>query len=86
MRPRYATEKDWPEVEALLRTSSLCVEGVRERITQYIMVRDNAGLLGCAGVERYGTTGFLRGLAVAQRASFCFPQSWRTSGCKVSRQ
>jgi|SRR5437762_6473594 len=68
MRPRYATEKDWPEVEALLRTSSLCVEGVRERITQYIMVRDNAGLLGCAGVERYGTTGFLRGLAVAQRA------------------
>ncbi len=68
MRPRYATEKDWPEVEALLRASSLCVDGVREQITQFIMARDNAGLLGCAGVERYGKTGLLRGLAVATRA------------------
>jgi amino-acid N-acetyltransferase len=50
MRPHYATEKDWPEVEALLRASSLPVDGVREHISQYIVVRDNAGLLGSAGV------------------------------------
>lgn len=68
MRPHYATEKDWPEIEALLRASSLPIAGVREHISQYIVARDNAGLLGCAGVERYETTGLLRGLAVAQHA------------------
>ncbi|MFC4343262.1 GNAT family N-acetyltransferase [Cupriavidus numazuensis] len=68
MRPHYASEEDWPDVEALLRASSLSIEGVRDRINQYLVVRDNAGLLGCAGVERYETTGVLRALVVAQRA------------------
>jgi len=68
MRLHHATETDRPEVEALLHASSLSVEGMYERITQYIVARDRAGLLGCAGVDRYGTTGVLRGLAVAQRA------------------
>lgn len=68
MRPHHATEKDWPEVEALLNASSLSIEGVHEHIAQYFIVRDNAGLLGCAGVERYDTTGVLRALAVVQRA------------------
>lgn len=68
MRPRYATEEDWPEVEALLSASSLAVDGMHEHITQYIVIRDNAGLLGCAGIERYETTGVLRALAVVQRA------------------
>ncbi|WP_454738666.1 GNAT family N-acetyltransferase [Cupriavidus necator] len=68
MRPHYATETDWQEIEALLRASSLSVIGVHERISQYMVVRDNAGLLGCAGLERYEKTGVLRGLAVAQRA------------------
>jgi amino-acid N-acetyltransferase len=68
MRPHHATEKDWPDIKALLHASSLSVEGVHEHIAHYIIVRDNAGLLGCAGVERYDTTGVLRALAVAQRA------------------
>jgi len=68
MRPHHATENDQPEVEALLRASSLSVEGIHDRIRQYIVARDKAGLLGCAGIERYGTTSVLRGLAVAQRA------------------
>lgn len=68
MRPRHATEKDRPEVEALLRASSLSVEGMHDHIRQYIVARDKAGLLGCAGVERFGTTGVLHALAVAQRA------------------
>ncbi len=68
MRPRYATEEDWPEVEALLSASSISVEGIHEHITQYIVSRDKAGVLGCIGVDRYGTTGVLRVLAVAQRA------------------
>jgi amino-acid N-acetyltransferase len=36
--------------------------------TQYMIARDKCGLLGCAGIERYETTGVLRALAVAQRA------------------
>lgn len=68
MRPHYATASDLPEVEALLRACALPVEGVCEHIEQYIVVRDNAGLLGCVGIEQYGTVGLLRGLAVAPRA------------------
>jgi amino-acid N-acetyltransferase len=68
MRPRYATENDFPEVEALLRACALPIEGVRAHIERYIVARDNAGLLGCAGIEQYGAVGLLRGLAVAQRA------------------
>ncbi|WP_249221490.1 GNAT family N-acetyltransferase [Cupriavidus sp. KK10] len=41
---------------------------MREQVTQYIVSRDNAGLLGCAGIERYETTGVLRVLVVVQRA------------------
>jgi amino-acid N-acetyltransferase len=68
MRPHYATENDFPEVEALLRDCALPIEGVREHIERYIVVRDNAGLLGCVSIEQYGDIGLLRGLAVAQRA------------------
>jgi len=68
MRPHHATEKDWPDIEALLHASSLSIEGVHEHIAHYLIVRDNAGLLGCAGIEQYETTGVLRALAVAQRA------------------
>lgn len=68
MRPHYATEADWPDINALLNASSLSVAGVQDRIGEYMVIRDNAGLLGCAGLERYESTGVLRGLAVAQRA------------------
>ncbi|RDK11441.1 GNAT family N-acetyltransferase [Cupriavidus lacunae] len=68
MRPHYATEKDWPEVEALLSASSLALDGMHEHLTQFLVVRDKAGLLGCAGIERYETTCVLLALAVVQRA------------------
>ncbi|CAG2152986.1 Amino-acid acetyltransferase [Cupriavidus yeoncheonensis] len=68
MRPYYATEADWPDIEALLRASSLFCEEMHDHLAQYMIARDNSGLLGCAGIERYETTGVLRTLAVAQRA------------------
>lgn len=68
MRPHYATEEDWPDIEALLRASCLSSEVRHDHFTQYMIARDNSGLLGCAGIERYDTTGVLRALAVAQRA------------------
>ncbi len=68
MRPYYATEADWPDIEALLHASRLSSEGSHDHITQYMIARDKSGLLGCVGIERYETTGVLRALAVAQRA------------------
>ena len=70
MRPRYATKKDLPEVEDLLRTCELPVEGVREHIDRYLVSRDSGGIIGCAGLEHYGKVGLLRCIAVARRARF----------------
>ncbi|MCG5077998.1 GNAT family N-acetyltransferase [Paraburkholderia tagetis] len=70
MRPRYATTNDVPEVEDLLRTCQLPVEGVREHINRYLVSRDSGGIIGCAGLEQYGKVGLLRCLAVARRARF----------------
>ncbi|MGO4330938.1 arsenic resistance N-acetyltransferase ArsN2 [Cupriavidus sp. 2TAF22] len=68
MRPHNATEKDREEVEDLLRACALPLEGVACHIGNFLVVRDNAGLLGCAGVENYGHVAVLRSVAVAQRA------------------
>ncbi|WP_434667027.1 GNAT family N-acetyltransferase [Paraburkholderia sp. A3BS-1L] len=70
MRPRYATKKDLPEVEDLLRTCELPVEGVREHIDRHLVSRDSGGIIGCAGLEHYGKVGLLRCIAVARRARF----------------
>ncbi|NLP65054.1 GNAT family N-acetyltransferase [Paraburkholderia sacchari] len=70
MRPRYATTKDVPDVEDLLRTCQLPVEGVREHINRYLVSRDSSGIIGCAALEQYGKVGLLRCIAVARRARF----------------
>ncbi|KJK25942.1 arsenic resistance N-acetyltransferase ArsN2 [Cupriavidus sp. 2MCAB6] len=68
MRPHYANEKDSKEVQDLLQACDLPVDGVAEQIGNFLVVRDNAGLLGCAGVENYGQVAVLRSVAVAERA------------------
>ncbi|WP_416050792.1 arsenic resistance N-acetyltransferase ArsN2 [Cupriavidus basilensis] len=68
MRPHYANEKDSKEVQDLLQACGLPVDGVAEQIGNFLVVRDNAGLLGCAGVENYGQVAVLRSVAVAERA------------------
>jgi amino-acid N-acetyltransferase len=69
MRPRHATEADLRDVEALLRSCSLPVGGIRSEAVQFHVSRDKTGLLGCAGIEIFGDrVGLLRGVAVAERA------------------
>lgn len=69
MRPRYATTADLPDVEALLRSCSLSVAGIRSKAVQFHVSRNKTGLLGCAGMEVFGDRiGLLRGVAVEQRA------------------
>ncbi|RDK05053.1 GNAT family N-acetyltransferase [Cupriavidus lacunae] len=69
MRPRHATKADLRDVEALLRSCSLPVGGIRSEAVQFHVSRDRTGLLGCAGIEALGgKVGLIRGVAVAERA------------------
>ena len=52
-----------PAVE-LLRCCELPTEGVAERFGHYLVVRDDARLVGLAGLEIYGADALLRGVAV----------------------
>jgi len=68
MRPHNATEKDCQDVLDLLAACGLPLDGVASQIGNFLVVRDNAGLLGCAGVENHGQVAVLRSVAVAGRA------------------
>ncbi|CAG9180732.1 hypothetical protein LMG23994_04477 [Cupriavidus pinatubonensis] len=69
MRPRHATEADLPDVEALLRSCSLPAGGIRCQAVKFHVSHDRNGLLGCAGIEEFGSiVGLLRGIAVTERA------------------
>lgn len=50
----------------LLAGSGLQLVGAREHLKHFLVVLDEEGLLGCAGLERYGDTGLLRSVAVAE--------------------
>jgi amino-acid N-acetyltransferase len=52
-----------PAVE-LLQRCELPVEGVAERFGHYLVVRDDADLVGLAGLEIYGSDALLRSVAV----------------------
>ncbi|MGO4308167.1 GNAT family N-acetyltransferase [Cupriavidus sp. RAF12] len=69
MRPRHATKEDLRDVEALLRSCSLPVGGIRCEAVRFHVSRDRTGLLGCAGIEELGgKVALLQGVAVAKRA------------------
>lgn len=62
---RAAVMRDRDAVVALLIASGLPVAGLtRDFPDGYVVAVDDAGLLGCAGVERYGAAGLLRSVAV----------------------
>ena len=68
-----ARPEDWPDVLALLATCDLPLAGVDEALDGFIVARDAAGgLAGCAALERYGRSGLLRSVAVAE--------AWRGQG------
>jgi amino-acid N-acetyltransferase len=56
-----------PAVE-LLRRCDLPTEGVAERFRHYFVVRDDADLVGLAGLEVYGPDALLRSVAVDREA------------------
>lgn len=63
--PSPAQTEDLPDVLALLQASELPLDGVREHIATFLVIREGGRLLGTIGLETYGDVGLLRSLAVA---------------------
>ncbi|HUI09384.1 MAG TPA: arsenic resistance N-acetyltransferase ArsN2 [Bacteroidota bacterium] len=59
-----ALPSDAGEIEALLKSSGLPLEGVREHLPRFYVARESGALAGVIGIESYGTEGLLRSLAV----------------------
>jgi amino-acid N-acetyltransferase len=66
--PRPATQADLGPALELLGRADLPLAGVEEHFAGFVVLEGNDGLLGVAGVERYGTDVLLRSVAVDERA------------------
>lgn len=67
--------EDLAEVLALLRKAKLPVLGVADGLDSFIVAESPGGIVGVAGLERYGRDGLLRSVAVSSE--------WR--GCGIGR-
>lgn len=62
---RAARAGDLGPVLARLRAASLPEEGVAEALGGFVVAEDDGGIVGAAGVERYGRDALLRSVVVA---------------------
>lgn len=70
MKEDFTIEAASPENEAaileLLTATDLPHDGVSNYLGGFLIARDTSGeVIGCAGLEKYGTTGLLRSVAVS---------------------
>jgi amino-acid N-acetyltransferase len=63
---RPARENDWPLLAGLLAGTGLSTVGAREHLKHFLLAFDEHGLIGCAGMEKYGNYGLLRSVAVVE--------------------
>jgi amino-acid N-acetyltransferase len=61
------TPGDLPAILNLLRRSKLPTEGLEHHIQTTLIARLENGVVGCAAIERYGSAGLLRSVAVDER-------------------
>ncbi len=62
-----AREADRTSILSLLESVGLPTEGVSERPSDFLVARDADGkVIGCIGLERYGSVGLLRSAAVTR--------------------
>jgi amino-acid N-acetyltransferase len=61
-----ALPADAGEIEDLLRSSGLPVEGARAHLDHFYVARDTGKIAGMIGLEPYGGDGLLRSLAVRE--------------------
>ena len=69
---RRAVPADHEAVATLLRDLELPTDGVSEWLDQFWVAEHQSQVVGVAGMERYGDSGLLRSVAVAQ--------AWRGTG------
>lgn len=53
-----------PDIFRLLEENSLHAQGVKEHLKNFLILKEGNEVLGCAGLEIYGTTALLRSVAV----------------------
>ncbi len=62
-----AREADRNSILSLLESAGLPTEGVSEHLGEFLVARDADGkVIGCIGLERYGSVGLLRSAAVTR--------------------
>ena len=69
---RRAVQADHEAIATLLRDLQLPTDGVSEWLDQFWVAEHQSQVVGVAGMERYGDSGLLRSVAVAQ--------AWRGTG------
>jgi amino-acid N-acetyltransferase len=62
---RSAASADWPRVAVLLEDAGLPLTGAEDHLSRFVLAFSNGSLVGCAGLEAYGSCGLLRSVAVA---------------------
>lgn len=59
-----AYEKDLEEVHNLLRINNLPIEGVKDHIQNFLIVKNENSVIACAGLEIYDNVSLLRSVSV----------------------
>jgi len=65
---RAARPSDLPVVETLLAAAELTRAGLADAFADFIVAEQGGGIIGAAGMERYGDYGLLRSVVVAPAA------------------
>ena len=63
---RLATELDFERIKNLLQSVDLPIEGVRENLSNFLILFQDRQLIGTVGLEIYGEKALLRSLAVTE--------------------
>lgn len=61
---RTARPQDLATIQHLLADSDLTTLGVADQMTHFVVAENAGTIVGCAGLEPYGTEGLLRSVAV----------------------
>ena len=61
-----AGPEHWSQIEEILRSRELPLEGAKEHLGDFLVVVDSGKVLGTAALEVYGQYGLLRSVAVQE--------------------
>ena len=64
---RAATEADEAQIHSLLASSGLPTSDLKTSRPEFLVACEGARIIGVGGVERFGTTGLLRSVAVSDQ-------------------